>query len=60
MNLPHAAEIAASAPPVSVAGMTWFGYAPADWVQVLAGIWLVLQIGYFIWSKFIRKDKPKE
>lgn len=60
MSTHHVAELAAAGPPVGVAGMTWFGYPPSDWVQVMAGIWLVLQIGYFVWSKFIRKDKDKE
>lgn len=56
-NAAKAAEMAASAPPLSVAGMQWLGYPAADWVNVLAVLWLVLQIGHFIWSKFLRKEK---
>jgi hypothetical protein len=43
-------------PPVAVAGMTFLGYGVGDWVQVLALVWLVLQIGYFVWTKIIKKD----
>lgn len=42
---------------MGVAGMTFLGYQIADWVQVVALAWLVMQIGYFVWSKFIRKNK---
>lgn len=52
-----AADIAASAPPVTVAGMSFVGYPIQDWVQVIALIWLVLQIGYFVYAK-CKKD-PK-
>jgi hypothetical protein len=58
-NSARAAEVVASAPPLSVAGMQWLGYPAADWVQVLAVLWLVLQIGHFVWTKFLRKDKEK-
>lgn len=50
---------AAAAPPVTVAGITFLGHPVADWVQVVAIVWLVLQIGWFIWSKIIREDKDK-
>lgn len=46
-----------SVPPVSVAAWTWLGHNVADWVQVAALAWLVLQMGWFIWSKIIRGDK---
>lgn len=46
-----------SAPPIAVAGMTLLGYSISDWVQVLALVWLIVQIGYFVWSKFFRRDK---
>lgn len=54
---PHAVEAAAGAPPVTVAGMTVLGYPLSDWVQLLAGLWLVMQMAYFVWAKFIRKRK---
>lgn len=37
--------------------MTWAGYGVADWAQALAVLWLVIQIVYFVYSKFIRKAK---
>lgn len=52
-------DVATSAPPLAVAGMTWAGYSISDWAQVLAVVWLLLQIAYFVWSKFIRKAKPE-
>lgn len=42
---------AAGAPPVAIAGMQCFGYPIADWVQVMAGLWLGLQIGWWFLSK---------
>jgi hypothetical protein len=53
------AEIITGTPPVTVAGMTLFGYSIADWVQVLAVVWLLLQIGHFLYTK-IREEKPNE
>ena len=46
-------------PPVAVAGMTLFGFAISDWVQVLAAVWLIVQIVWFI-NKQIRDHKTKE
>jgi hypothetical protein len=53
-NMQHAPiqQMLTSTPPVAVAGMTVLGYPLADWVQVLALVWLGLQIGWFIYSKF--------
>lgn len=56
-NAERAVSAVSSAPPIGVAGMTWFGYPAADWVQVLALVWLVIQIGWFLWSKILRKGK---
>lgn len=54
------AEVVTSVPPVGVAGMTLLGYGVADWVQVLAAVWLLVQILYFIWTKMVNKKKDKE
>ncbi len=56
----QAAEWAAATPPLATTGMTWFGYPVADWVQVLMGIWIIAQLGWFVWVRFLRKDKNKE
>lgn len=50
-------EATLSAPPVTVAGLTFMGVGIADWVQVLAGVWLVLQIGHFIYTKVRNRNK---
>jgi hypothetical protein len=47
----------ASLPPVSVAGISFFGYPVADWVQCLAGLWLLVQFGWWLYKNFIEKDK---
>lgn len=33
-----------TAPPITVSGMLIFGYTVQDWVCVLTGIWVLLQI----------------
>lgn len=50
-------EALASAPPVTVAGLTLFGVGIADWVQVLAAVWLVIQIGHFIYTKLVKGQR---
>lgn len=51
-----------SAPPVTVAGMKWFGYPVSDWVSVLAGLWLLLQIIWWLYTKaqVLRERKKNE
>ena len=46
----------AATPPVTVAGMTALGIPLADWVQVLAAIWLVVQIAGYLYN-FWKKRK---
>ena len=53
----NAMEAVASAPPLTVAGFTFLGHPLADWLQVLAAVWIIIQMCHFIYSKFIRKDK---
>lgn len=42
-------EATVGVPPITVAGMTWFGYAVDDWLKVVSLLWLVIQIGVFIY-----------
>lgn len=58
MNM-RTVEIGAALPPVSVAGMTLLGFPLADWVQLLALVWLVIQIGHFVYTKYIKKDNKQ-
>lgn len=51
------AEAATAAPPISIAGMTFLGYGVSDWVQAVALLWLLIQIGYFVYTKIIKRDK---
>jgi hypothetical protein len=46
-----------STPPVAVAGMVFAGLPLSDWVQIAALAWIVLQAGYFVYSKLIKKTK---
>jgi hypothetical protein len=52
-------ENTAAAPPLTVVGMTFAGVPLDDWLKLLGVAWLLLQIGHFVWVKFIRKDKDK-
>lgn len=52
-----AVEAAVSAPPLTLVGMSFLGYALDDWLKLLGIVWIVLQMGHFIWTKIIRKDK---
>ena len=55
----HIGEIALStiktAPPITITGMIIFGYTVQDWVCVLTGIWVLLQIYLALYNHF--KDK---
>lgn len=50
-------EAAASAPPVAVAGLTVLGVGISDWVQIVALIWLLLQIGHFVYTKIVKRER---
>lgn len=50
-------EITKAAPPVSITGLTLAGVSLNEWVLIATLLYTVLQIGWFIYSKFIRKDK---
>ncbi len=47
----------ASAPPVAITGLTLMGVGLSDWVMIVTLLWLALQIGYFVYSKFFKKPK---
>lgn len=59
-NNNHIGELALStikvAPAITVSGMIVFGYTVQDWVCVLTGIWVLLQIYLALHNHF--KDKP--
>lgn len=52
-----AGEITKAAPPVSVTGLTLAGVSLNEWVLLATLFYTVLQIGWFIYSKMIRKDE---
>lgn len=52
-----AGEITKAAPPVSVAGLSLAGVTLNEWVLIATLAYTLLQMGWFIYSKFIRKDK---
>ncbi len=53
--------VAKSAPPAAVAGMTWFGYPVADWVQVGALAWIAVRFTGWMWDRFVsRRHKGKQ
>lgn len=53
-----AVEAAKAAPPVTVVGMTLGGVSLQEWVLILTAVYTVLQIGFLIRDKVLRrKDK---
>lgn len=54
-------EAAKALPPVSVAGLTLAGVTLNDLVLLATLIYTLLQTGWFVYSKFIRKtgDEPR-
>lgn len=43
-------------PGLTASGLTLFGVAIGDVVQVLVAIYTILQIGWFLWARLKRKD----
>jgi hypothetical protein len=48
-------EAVKASPPVAVVGLALGGITLQDWVFILTLIYLVLQITWLVWSKFLRK-----
>lgn len=49
-------EATVSAPPVTVAGMTWFGHPVDTWLKVVSLLWLVLQSGIALYKLWKSKE----
>lgn len=47
-------EALKSSPPVAIGGLTLGGVTFQDWVYILTIIYLIMQIGWFAYSKFIK------
>lgn len=45
-----------TAPPLTITGMIIFGYSVQDWVCVLTGIWVLLQIYLALHNHFIKNS----
>lgn len=52
-----AGEITKAAPPVSVAGLSLAGVSLNEWVLIVTLLYTLLQMGWFIYSKFIRGER---
>jgi hypothetical protein len=50
-------EALKASPPVTVVGLSLGGVSLQDWVLIATLIYTLLQTGWFIYSKFIRKAK---
>lgn len=56
-----AVEAAKAAPPVTVVGMTLGGVSLQEWVLILTAVYTVLQIGFLLRDKLLkRKDPPDD
>lgn len=54
-----ATEAATKLPPLTVVGVSFMGFNLQQWVYIVTLIWVGLQIGHFIWTKFIRPLKER-
>lgn len=52
-------EAVKSSPAVTTAGALLAGYTLQDWVLITTLIYTLLQIGWLVYSKFIRRDKEE-
>ena len=48
-------EAVKSAPPLVVTGMSFLGITLQEWVYIATLIWIGIQLGYFVYDKFLRK-----
>ena len=48
-------EAVKASPPITVVGLSLGGIALQDWVLIATLIYTLLQTGWFIYSKFIRR-----
>lgn len=51
MNKNEIVEAAFSAPPASVAALTFAGVGLNDWVMILTILWLLTQFGWFAYKR---------
>lgn len=65
MALPHSYaehlyEVGRASPSLTVAGLSMAGVSLSDWVLLATLVYTLLQTGWFVYSKFIRKnDEPR-
>ena len=56
----HTGEIALAAvkaaPPIAITGMIFYGFIVQDWICVLTGIWVIIQIYLALYTH--SKSKP--
>lgn len=45
---------AASVPPAMVAGASFLGYSPAEWLVWLSIFWIIVQATAFVWERVMR------
>ena len=50
-------ESTKAVPPVAVSALTLFGIGLQDWVYLLTLVYIGIQVGWFIWSKILKKGR---
>jgi len=53
----HFSEALKATPPATVVGLSLGGITLNQWVMIATLIYTLMQIGWFIYSKLIRKEK---
>lgn len=44
-----------TAPPVTVSGMILWGIPLNEWILMLTGAWILVQLGFFLYDRFKKK-----
>ena len=52
-----AVEAVKASPPVTVAGLSLGGVSLQDWVYVLTGVYILLQMILLVYDRLMRKDR---
>jgi len=44
-----------TAPPVTISGLIIFGIPLQEWVLIVTGVWVCVQLGFFLYDRFRKK-----
>lgn len=44
-------------PPATVSGMIVWGIPLNEWILILTGAWIIIQLGFLIYDRFTKRNK---